>query len=110
MESRAKAKTAGLESEDSSRTSSWFYWGSFDNSRATGSPAKPLVPVTEMRRGADDCAVPDLPSGTVTFLFTDIEGSTRLLRELGDRYVEALAEHQQALREAFAANDGVEVA
>jgi predicted ATPase/class 3 adenylate cyclase len=51
-----------------------------------------------------------LPAGTVTFLFTDVEGSTKLLNELGtERYAEALAEHRQILREAFAANDGVEV-
>ena len=51
-----------------------------------------------------------LPTGTVTFLFTDIEGSTRLLRELGpDAYSEALAEHRRVLRETFAANGGVEV-
>jgi predicted ATPase/class 3 adenylate cyclase len=52
----------------------------------------------------------ELPSGTVTFLFTDIEGSTRLLHELGpDAYSEALAEHRRVLRAAFAAHDGVEV-
>src|SRR6266699_1019317 len=52
----------------------------------------------------------DLPSGTVTFLFTDVEGSTRLLHELGaDRYAEALAEHRRILREAFGAHGGVEV-
>jgi predicted ATPase/class 3 adenylate cyclase len=51
----------------------------------------------------------DLPSGTVTFLFTDIEGSTRLLHELGNRYVEVLAEHRRALREAFASHGGAEV-
>jgi predicted ATPase len=46
----------------------------------------------------------------VTFLFTDIEGSTRLLRELGpDAYAEALAEHRRVLRAAFAAEGGVEV-
>ena len=50
-----------------------------------------------------------LPSGTVTFLFTDIEGSTRLLHELGDAYADALAEHRRALRKAFAAHGGVEV-
>ena len=50
-----------------------------------------------------------LPSGTVTFLFTDIEGSTRLLHELGPAYVDALGEHRRELREAFAAHDGVEV-
>jgi predicted ATPase len=52
--------------------------------------------------------VPQLPSGTVTFLFTDIEGSTRLLRELGEAYAEALAEHRRVLRQAFAAYGGIE--
>src|SRR6266480_1430932 len=52
----------------------------------------------------------ELPSGTVTFLFTDIEGSTRLLAELGaERYAEELGEHRRVLREAFERNDGVEV-
>jgi class 3 adenylate cyclase len=52
----------------------------------------------------------DLPTGTVTFLFTDIEGSTRLLRQLGPgRYAEALADHRRVLREAFVAEGGVEV-
>jgi predicted ATPase len=52
----------------------------------------------------------DLPSGTVTFLFTDIESSTKLLDELGvDDYAKALAEHRRTLREAFGANGGVEV-
>jgi predicted ATPase/class 3 adenylate cyclase len=52
----------------------------------------------------------DLPRGTVTFLFTDIEGSTKLLHERGEEsYAEALAEHRAVLREAFARNGGVEV-
>jgi predicted ATPase/class 3 adenylate cyclase len=52
----------------------------------------------------------DLPSGTVTFLFTDIEGSTKLLHELGAKaYAEALAEHRRVLREAFARHGGVEI-
>jgi hypothetical protein len=50
-----------------------------------------------------------LPSGTVTFLFTDIEGSTKLLRQLGEDYAAALAEHRRILREAFARGGGVEV-
>jgi predicted ATPase len=50
-----------------------------------------------------------LPQGTVTFRFTDIEGSTRLLDELGDGYADVLAEHRRALREAFARHGGVEV-
>jgi class 3 adenylate cyclase len=48
-------------------------------------------------------AGPERPSGTVTFLFSDIEGSTRLLQRLGALYAGALAEHQRLLREAFAA-------
>jgi class 3 adenylate cyclase len=52
----------------------------------------------------------DLPSGTVTFLFTDVEGSTKLLHELGaEGYAEALTEHRLVIREACAAEGGVEV-
>jgi YVTN family beta-propeller protein len=51
----------------------------------------------------------DLPSGAVTFLFTDIEGSTRLVKQLRDRYGEVLADHQRLLRAAFAAHGGYEV-
>ena len=52
----------------------------------------------------------DLPTGTVTFLFTDIEGSTRLLHALGpEAYAVVLAEHRRVLREAFDAHGGVEV-
>ncbi len=51
-----------------------------------------------------------LPTGTVTFLFSDIEGSTRLLARLGPSgYADALAGHRQILREAITAQDGVEV-
>jgi hypothetical protein len=53
--------------------------------------------------------VAELPAGTVTFLFTDVEGSTKLLLELGDRYPEILADHRRVLRDAFAAHGGVEV-
>ena len=51
----------------------------------------------------------DLPTGTVTFLFSDVEGSTRLLQRLGPRYAEALGAHQALLRAAFAAHQGREV-
>ena len=52
----------------------------------------------------------DLPQGTVTFLFTDIEGSTRLLHSLGaEVYAKALAEHRRVIREACGAEGGVEV-
>ena len=52
---------------------------------------------------------PGPPSGTVTLLFTDIEGSTRLLRALGDRYAEVLAAHNELLRAAWATHGGYEV-
>src|SRR5215207_7147278 len=52
----------------------------------------------------------DLPAGTVTFLFTDVEGSTKLMRSLGaEAYAEALAEHRRVIREACAREGGVEV-
>ena len=51
-----------------------------------------------------------LPSGTVTFVFTDIEGSTKLLDALGaEAYAEALAEHRRILRDAFSRHGGAEV-
>jgi class 3 adenylate cyclase len=50
-----------------------------------------------------------LPTGTVTFLFTDIEGSTRLLQELGDRYAVVRDEHAAIVRRAVAEAGGVEV-
>jgi len=50
-----------------------------------------------------------LPTGTVTFLFTDIEGSTRLLRDLGDHYSILLADHHRLLRAAVQERGGVEV-
>jgi len=50
-----------------------------------------------------------LPAGTVTFLFTDIEGSTRLLQRLGSRYPGLLEEHRRLLRVAFSDHGGVEV-
>ena len=51
-----------------------------------------------------------LPTGTVTFLFTDVEGSTKLLHDLGaEAYAQALAAHRQVIRKACARHDGVEV-
>jgi class 3 adenylate cyclase len=50
-----------------------------------------------------------LPSGTVTFLFTDIEGSTRLLRRLGERYAEVLGRHDRLVRAGCAGHGGREV-
>jgi predicted ATPase len=52
----------------------------------------------------------NLPSGTVTFLFTDVDGSTRLLHSLGaEGYADALAEHRHVIRDACTGEGGVEV-
>jgi predicted ATPase/class 3 adenylate cyclase len=59
-----------------------------------------------VQRGRSSVSLPD---GTVTFLFTDIEGSTRLLQEQGVDYAAVLASHRRALREAFERHGGVEV-
>ncbi len=53
--------------------------------------------------------MPTLPSGTVTMMFTDIAGSTALLKDLGPAYPEALAEHRRVLRAIFERRNGIEV-
>ena len=53
--------------------------------------------------------MPELPSGTVTFAFTDIEGSTVLLKRLADGYADVLAAHRRLVRAAFTAHGGVEI-
>ena len=53
--------------------------------------------------------MPEAPRGTVTFLFSDIEHSTRLLQHLGDEYAEVLAAYRRLLREAIQAWDGYEI-
>jgi predicted ATPase/class 3 adenylate cyclase len=53
--------------------------------------------------------MPELPTGTVTFLFTDIEGSTRLLQELGEEYRRVQDDHARLLRAAIAEGGGTEI-
>ena len=53
--------------------------------------------------------MPELPQGTVTFVFTDIEGSTELLKRLGDGYGDVLTTHRRIVRDAFAAREGIEI-
>jgi class 3 adenylate cyclase len=65
----------------------------------------PDEPVPAGARRADA----PLPTGTVTFLFTDVQGSTVLLREAGASYGDLLAEHRRLLRAAFEAHAGREV-
>jgi class 3 adenylate cyclase len=53
--------------------------------------------------------MPTLPSGTVTFVFTDIEGSTELLKQLGDLYGELLSAHRRLVRTTFETMNGIEI-
>ena len=53
--------------------------------------------------------MPELPTGTVTFVFTDVEGSTRLVRDLGDSYVGVISDHRRLVREALAVRNGYEI-
>jgi class 3 adenylate cyclase len=53
--------------------------------------------------------VTELPSGAVTFLFSDIEGSTRLVKALRDRYAQVLADHRRLVRAAIAGQAGHEI-
>lgn len=53
--------------------------------------------------------MPDLPSGTVTILFADLEGSTHILRELGGRYADVLSEYRRLFRSAVLKYGGREV-
>jgi class 3 adenylate cyclase len=50
-----------------------------------------------------------LPTGTVTFVFSDIEGSTELMKRLDERYGELIGQHRRIIRETFGAQDGVEM-
>ena len=53
--------------------------------------------------------MPALPSGTVTFVFSDVEGSTELLKRLGERFDDVLSQHRRLIREGFAQHGGVEI-
>src|SRR6185436_21099104 len=79
--------------------------------RRGGSPRQPTsrAPAAPGRASLYDRAVSSLPTGTVTFVFTDIEGSTRLLQQLGDEYAEVTRDHRRIVRETFSANGGSEV-
>jgi predicted ATPase/class 3 adenylate cyclase len=59
------------------------------------------------RRGADESRA--LPAGTVTFLFTDIEGSTRLARDLENDWLDVILTHNRLLRDVWIKHHGVEV-
>src|SRR5262245_6349423 len=83
-------------------------------SRSTAASSKPARgPRAATRSGHDSPCKAELmderPSGTVTFLFTDIEGSTVLLRQLRDAYGDVLATHGRLLRRAFEDAGGEEI-
>ena len=72
-----------------------------ESRRARNGVLSPLPAMTPLRS--------ELPSGTVTFLFTDVEGSTKLVKRLGDGYGPVLAKHRDLLRSSFCKHHGVEV-
>jgi class 3 adenylate cyclase len=74
--------------------------------RRPAASARLLVMSTEGRISA---TARPLPEGTVTFVFTDIEGSTNILRRLGSRYGGMIAEHARLIRAALESHDGWEV-
>src|SRR4051794_34428737 len=76
----------------------------------TGGLAAHEPPLDRCGARRNDAGMPrELPTGVVTLLFTDIEGSTRLLHELGDGYGDALDDHRRVVRAACGDHDGVEV-
>src|ERR1700690_2418137 len=70
-------------------------------------PSSPASPPISAPVSAPATPVLDLPVGTVTFVFTDIEGSTRLLQRLGDGYGPVLERHNAILRGACEGHGGV---
>src|SRR6266700_3361245 len=68
-----------------------------------------MSPATRTLLSSKEFGMHDLPKGTVTLLFTDIEGSTRLLQRLGERYTDLLEECRHLLRETFHYWNGHEV-
>jgi predicted ATPase/class 3 adenylate cyclase len=76
-----------------------------------GQAARPADTQTVIRSGPDAVAatVAELPTGTLTMLFSDIEGSTALVRRLGERYSEALSAQRTLLRAAFRSFGGREL-
>jgi predicted ATPase/class 3 adenylate cyclase len=68
-----------------------------------------VTPAATKHAMFEDPTLSKLPAGTVTFLFTDIEASTKLLQQLGERFATVLAEHRRLLRSAFKRHNGYEV-
>src|SRR5438067_535728 len=77
-------------------------------SMSTGKNISPSEKEDGTRRG-DHTSMSELPAGTVTLLFTDMEGSTRLLQQLGEGYANVLADCRELLRQVFAQYHGHEV-
>ena len=66
-------------------------------------------PALDPAAPASSTSHPSVPTGTVTFVFTDVEGSTALVKKLGDGYGELLQQHHRVLRTVFGASDGHEI-
>src|SRR6266536_1467320 len=115
---RTRRDTGGMPKSSSRRTqpkcaapASWR-WASHDLGRQTSGRHADACGCRLVRqfRARDHVSVTVQTSGTVTLVFTDIEGSTALLDELGaEAFKEALGDHRRALRDAFGAHSGYEV-
>ena len=73
---------------------------------AAGDPQNRMLPYRPYPHGCEHRAAPGLPTGTVAFLFTDIEGSTRLWETNHDAMRMALSRHDEALRQCIDAQRG----
>src|SRR6202011_3227306 len=74
----------------------------------TVDPSCPQLPLSGPGRNSGE-SMAGAPSGTVTLLFSDIEGSTRLLQRVGDAYPALRAEHRRLMRRTFEQHGGYEV-
>ena len=66
-------------------------------------------PALDLVAAPSSTSQPSVPTGTVTFVFTDVEGSTALVKKLGDGYGELLEQHHRVLRTVFGGSEGHEI-
>ena len=106
---RSARRTRACSSPRARRRASSSVWSRSAADRATATSSRRAGPAAAAGSGLHPPRYMTLPSGTVTFLFTDIEGSTELVRRLRERYHEVLGEHQRIVREAVTEAGGTEI-
>ena len=98
-----------LETSTLKKLHSLMMYNSADSIKAIVETSGPGVSEMSCASFARRCRMRELPTGTITLLFTDIEGSTRLFQQVGEHYASVLAESRQMLRTAFQHRSGHEV-